>query len=231
MLFSSNGGRSYGNVAITMDGSISANFVTTGTMSANRIRTGILQDENNNVNWNLSTGVLTIKKGSISLGISTSFPNGRFSVDDFGYLKAEYGEIAGFNIDSSSIYNSVMDLSSIGLKLKRDNINLGKFGTNSIKNHSGQRGLVIDLENEANYISWSYKENASDDFYTIKLIYTGNTTNGYVTDRVTIGCDLDLLDWTAYNFWMDPNSCGVDEGLTLENGDNVRISIVDRDNA
>ena len=77
--YSTNGGRTYGT-AITMNGAIVADYITTGTMSANRIRTGILQDEQGNSNWNLTTGVLTMKKGSITLGVSSSYPNGDFQL-------------------------------------------------------------------------------------------------------------------------------------------------------
>ena len=60
--YSKDGGKNYG-LAITMDGAIVADYVTTGTMSANRIRTGILEDEKGNTKWNLKTGVLKMKKG------------------------------------------------------------------------------------------------------------------------------------------------------------------------
>lgn len=45
LAYSKDGGRNFTDAAITMDGAIVANFITTGTMSADRIRTGILEDE------------------------------------------------------------------------------------------------------------------------------------------------------------------------------------------
>lgn len=43
-------------LAMTMDGSIVADFINTGTLSANLIRAGLLTDFNNTNYWNLSTG-------------------------------------------------------------------------------------------------------------------------------------------------------------------------------
>lgn len=48
--YSKDGGKNYG-LAITMDGAIVADYVTTGTMSANRIRTGILESSESHDNW------------------------------------------------------------------------------------------------------------------------------------------------------------------------------------
>lgn len=234
---------SYGNkiytTSITSDGMIVAALgVATGTLSATKIRTGLLESElvwgyfdgvykqGRNVTFDLNAGKLTIRKGELRLGVSSSYPNGRFSVDDYGYLTAEYGKIGGFTISSWSIYNDVIELSSTGLELKRDNINIGKFGTNSMSGYSSQRGLVMDLEYEGNYICWAAMENSTDSYYTIKLLYANNTTNGYETDRLTFGCDVDGFNWTAYNFWLDRHSCGCDGGTTMNSGSTMKIGIV-----
>lgn len=55
-------------LAITMDGAIVADFITAGTMSADRVRTGVLQDLGSNVVFDLTNGSLTMRKGSIALG-------------------------------------------------------------------------------------------------------------------------------------------------------------------
>lgn len=50
-----------GGIAITMDGNIVADFITTGTMSADRIRTGIIKDVYNNNVINLETGQVLLQ--------------------------------------------------------------------------------------------------------------------------------------------------------------------------
>ena len=74
--------------AITMDGAIVANFITVGTMSADRVRTGILESVNKNTIFNLDTGELTMEAGSINIG-------NNFIVDKEGNLTARRGTFAG----------------------------------------------------------------------------------------------------------------------------------------
>lgn len=82
-------GTSYNNIttAWTLDGAFTASFINTWELSANIIKTGILQDPNSNTVFNLGTGELKITKGSISLG------NGTFSVDNSGNVYIKDGEI------------------------------------------------------------------------------------------------------------------------------------------
>lgn len=87
----------YSDIALTQDGRINATMITTGILNANLIRAGVMQDVNGNVQWNLSTGVLNMKKGSINLG------NGKFTVNDSGFMHAESGEIGGFTIDGGDL--------------------------------------------------------------------------------------------------------------------------------
>lgn len=86
--YSKDGGKTFG-LAMTMDGAIVADFVTTGTMSADRIRTGILEATNKNVVFNLDEGTLVMKKGSIQLGdYSNDAKHYQFEVDDTGRMYA-----------------------------------------------------------------------------------------------------------------------------------------------
>ncbi|MDO5397612.1 MAG: phage tail protein, partial [bacterium] len=125
------------NVAITMDGAIVADYITTGTMSADRIRTGVLTSQDGNVVWNLNNskyypdendtnnyyeaGSLTIKRGSIALGEPFGNWKGSFCVDNEGVMVASKGYIGGFTITSDEIYNDVMRLESYGLSFQYKN--------------------------------------------------------------------------------------------------------------
>ena len=81
-------------IALTMDGAIVADFITVGTMSADRIRTGILEAVNKNTIFNLNTGELTMRKGSIYIGKDADGQD-IFSVDSQGNLYARRGTFAG----------------------------------------------------------------------------------------------------------------------------------------
>lgn len=90
----------FNDVAITQDGKINASMITTGILTANIIKAGILSDSNSNVVFDLENGTLTITKGSINLG------NGNFVVSDAGNLIALNGTVGGFTLgDTAFSYN------------------------------------------------------------------------------------------------------------------------------
>lgn len=206
--YSKDGGRNY-DTAITMKGEIVADYITTGTMSADRIRTGLLQDEKGNTTWNLTTGVLTMKNGSISLGIDESYTNGRFSVTDKGYLTAEYGKVGGFTIDAWSIYNDIICLDSFGMSFHGKNGDdtyeqIGNYGTQYWAKKPEVNGLSVSMEYGTGYIAWAHKDKATDDDYTIKLMYTSTelpADNGgkFVADRIHLGTYMQL-DYYGFSF-------------------------------
>lgn len=84
--YSKDYGETFG-LAITMDGSIVADYITSGVLSANLIRAGKLQDYNENFSLDFDTGALVMKKGSIDIG------NGVFSVDESGNMTMTQGSI------------------------------------------------------------------------------------------------------------------------------------------
>lgn len=86
--YSNDGGKTFG-LAITMDGSIVADYITTGVLNANVIRAGVLRDYGGNFILDFETGKLTMKKGSIDIG------DGNFTVDEDGNLYARNGIFAG----------------------------------------------------------------------------------------------------------------------------------------
>lgn len=165
--YSKDSGKTYG-LAITMDGAIVADYITTGTLNADLIKTGTLQDTNANVIFNLSNGTLTMKKGSININ------NGKFSVTTSGYLTSTYGKIGGFTIGTSGIYNDVLYLGSNGLTMYDDDVKVGKLGINNWSGDRAYKGLVMDMEYEGSYICWAVKDSPDASVFTSKLIYHNN---------------------------------------------------------
>ena len=70
--FSSTGYNGNYTLAITQNGAIVADFITAGTLNANVIRAGILQDALGKNSWNLDTGAFTITNGSINIDTAYS---------------------------------------------------------------------------------------------------------------------------------------------------------------
>ena len=71
--FSTDGGATYAN-AWTIDGHLNASFITTGTLIASLIKTGLLQDQTGKNYWNLDTGQFVTALGKLGL----------FDIDDDG---------------------------------------------------------------------------------------------------------------------------------------------------
>ena len=71
LAWSTDGGRTFTDAAITNDGHIRANFITVGTLNADIIRAGTISDISGNTSWNLETGVLRSKEYTVE----TVYPN------------------------------------------------------------------------------------------------------------------------------------------------------------
>lgn len=144
------------NVAITMDGAIVADIITTGTMLADRIKggtfevggkgfakDGIISVKNNkdSIIVTLDVNGLTMNSGSINL-------NNKFSVNSNGYMTSTSGKIGGFEIDTDNL--------SIGdATLRRDRIGCGSAGygiVNVVGNRSSDNARFgyIQLSNSGN---------------------------------------------------------------------------------
>lgn len=93
--YSNDGGETYG-LAITMDGSIVADYITAGVLNGNVLRAGVIKDYGGNVEFDLDNGKLTMKKGSIQLGAyDASSKHYKFEVDENGNVYAGSGTFAG----------------------------------------------------------------------------------------------------------------------------------------
>lgn len=162
-------------------------------INASYIATGTISDASGRNYWNLSSG----------------------------YLRTTSGYIGGLTIENSYIGNSTFKLMSNGIHFYYSDYEVGKIGTNRYTGDSSKRGLVFDLEDEGAYMTWSVREAASDDSYTMKLSYINKAFGGLTADTVAIGCDLDGRNYEARNFWIDPNSGGVSGGKTLVSGSSM----------
>ena len=122
--FSSTGYNGNYSLAITQNGAIVADFITAGTLNANVIRAGILQDALGKNSWNLATGAFTITNGTINITTTSE-------VNDQIYLRWNDGN---FNNVATSLWSggiSVRDLTNAqkqwyeldrwGFESRRDN--------------------------------------------------------------------------------------------------------------
>lgn len=99
--YSSTGYNGPYGTAITQDGSIVANYITAGIMSAALIKAGVLQSEDGNFALDLENNTITVKNSSGTTLLSFS-PSGGLSVN--GRITSTSGSIGGFTIGSDSLY-------------------------------------------------------------------------------------------------------------------------------
>lgn len=186
LAYTNDGGASY-SIALTMDGSIVADRITTGVLNAGLIKAGILQDYSGNTSFNLTTGELT----------------------------CTIGNIGGYTISANGISNNIVSLGNYGMGLHNTDTYVGLIGTNAMVNVPSYKGLVFGLEYDGSYMMWGRKLASTDTAYTAVLTYARqNATAGYPNEGLYLGCNLYGRGNTAYNLYLDPDTSGASGGIT-----------------
>lgn len=85
----------FDDIALTADGQINASMITSGTLLANVIKAGVLSDINNDNSWDLESGTLTFKRGSISFGETNGFYVGPYGDMAVGAKPADLSSFDG----------------------------------------------------------------------------------------------------------------------------------------
>lgn len=97
--YSSTGYNGTYGLALTQDGQIVADRITTGTLNAQRVKAGILSDTQNKNSWNLDTGAFTITSGSINITTSSASSDSiKLSYNEF----ESYMSPIGFSLKNST---------------------------------------------------------------------------------------------------------------------------------
>lgn len=161
--YSSNGINGPWGVAITMNGAISADYITTGTLTAGIIKAGILRDTQNKNYWNMETGAFSLSAtttvgGKTVSTIASDAVDAQTQTDIFNKL-TNNGQTMGIYLNSTD--NK--------LYINASYINAGTINANLIKT-----GIIQDLLG-----------------YTSINMTTGEiniaTTSGYYTEIWTNG--------------------------------------------
>ncbi len=166
--YSKDGGKTYG-LAITMDGSIVADYITTGVLNADVIRAGTLKDYGGNFILDFETGKLTMKKGSINIG------NGNFTVDEKGNVYARRGTFAGTLSGAKGTFGGVVQAADYLDRYGNSMINGGRFKSDYLDLY----GLTVT--------------NKSTGLTTFKVSTSGEIT---INGKVTMGYG-STIDWAT----------------------------------
>lgn len=172
--FSTDFGNTYSS-AWTIDGVFNADFIGAGSLSASIVTTGILKDANGYTTFNLDTGVLTMTKGSITLGEAA---DGRypFSVTDKGALVAVSATLvdatlSGTITTENGMYKSMLD--SGYLRMFYDSTLYGQFGSGVWAANTAKRGLGMYLSADASYMFFGKFDTSSNAYNPSYIINFG----------------------------------------------------------
>lgn len=125
--YSSNGYEGPYTTAITRDGSIVADFITTGSMDAARITSGILQSKDGRFLIDLTANTITMKNKS---GATVFGFDGNGNLTISGKITATSGSIAGFTIYGDRLQggNCTLYSDAGGGELKLGDVTLDGYG-------------------------------------------------------------------------------------------------------
>ena len=125
--FSRNGVNGPYTNAWTIDGNLVADFITTGTLTANLIKAGVLTDAQGKFSLNMNTGALTMNDGTFKGTISGGSINinNKFKVDTSGNMEASSAKITGGQLNINN--NFTVDTSG-NMTAKAGYIGNGSYG-------------------------------------------------------------------------------------------------------
>ena len=227
--YSNDGGTTY-DAAITMNGEIVADFITTGVLNADIIKAGTIQDTGGNTSWDLTTGTFTMTKGSISLGTTTStnpYLNGyRFNVANNGRVTTS-NDIRLVSTSSTSANDFIVgrtpdtpqDLMKQGMMLDYQEL-MFFYDTNAAGSSSyagACTGFVQGI------YPGEYTSNPNLYGLEIRACNGGTSTSGrYNTRGGCLNLDMDRLTVAtetsgsgSYNFYVGGNGTITVGGVTL----------------
>lgn len=196
--YSKNGYKGTYGLAMTIDGAIVADYITTGTLNADLLKAGTLKDTSGNMTWNLKTGAITAKKLSIN---STNF-----TLTTSGYMTAKNATING-TITAESGDNKVQ-VGAGRLKISYKGKEMGLIGANGFKPDATKAGLNFDLEITGDYMTWAAQPKA-DASYEMVWTYARSGLKGFSGDMLNAGCDIDMRNHKLRNVsWPDGGITG-----------------------
>lgn len=145
--FSTSGYNGPFTTAWTIDGHFVADFIDTGTLTADIIKAGVLQDENANTTFNLVTGALTSKNLTIDSTYFKLNNTGKItSINSDGHkIEIEKGVITGYRSDGQTV--------SAKLEVGEGYFNIiGKLALNGVVGVSGSTSFVKGITYETEEI-------------------------------------------------------------------------------
>lgn len=175
--------------AITMDGAIVADYITTGTLNADLLKAGVIKDKAENIKWNLKTGELSAKKLSIQSKNFTLTPNGD--------VVARNVNLQGVITTESGNNKTIMRAGS--LRVHYQNKELGLIGGNGLEGHEDKAGLNFDLESTGDYMTWAVQPPSGGNYNMVWTYAREGLGGNFSGGMLNAGCDIDMRNHKIHN--------------------------------
>ena len=151
--------------AITMDGQIVANFITTGLLTANVIRAGVIRSKNDNLSIDLDNGIVNFTKGIIR-GLNSSWDLSSGVLKSIG--KSWNGMPKELVIDNGGVTsNERLELRSDGGYISLSVKNIGSAPSLWMGVDNDNSGASNDLVFTKQQVDFNKKIHASSDIRVI----------------------------------------------------------------
>lgn len=163
------------NGYLTINGGVK---VTTSNNQNSGTLEGIVNAESVRLAWNGTSKYMAFEysDNSPSLNIYSSTLSDNADSTEKNNKRLIKLDTSGLGIYTATDGNLQMKLDNNGSWFYKDGVATGKIGTNFMgTGENSLRGLTFDLETNASFMSWAYKESGTN-FYETKLIYYPNTT-------------------------------------------------------
>lgn len=169
--YSSTGYNGQYGTAITMDGAIVADYITTGTLNAGLIKTGIIEDEQHTNYWNMNTGEFKLSDGTTT---AISYENSSLSINA--------SCITTGNLNAGRI--------TAGILQDRNGTNYWNLDTGEFRlSASTKVGTSASNQTLSNYVN-SAASSAASGSLTQQNVFNALTNNGALQGIFMSGGDL-----------------------------------------
>lgn len=184
--FSTTGYNGPFTTAWTIDGHFVADFIDTGNLTANIIKSGVLQDEGGNTTFNLATGALSSKNLTIDSTYFKLKNDGEITsiTADGRKLVMNMGKITGYKTDGTQ---------SAALEIGDGYFNIiGKLALNGVVGVSGATSFVKGIDYESTYLAnvitaFNHSEQTVLDGASLNSSSTSRTAHISVSGNVPSG--------------------------------------------
>lgn len=226
---STDGGKTY-NGGMTVDGDTIVRILTATGINADWIKSGAIRivDSNKKETFyaDTKTGIVRINASQLKIqGFSAasedkvetlieqnadsirlkatkiSWKSTFSSMTENGILTCRSAKVNGEI--TSEIGDSKITVAKGRLDIFNKNKDIGNIGSNSPGADSTKAGLVFDLEDTGDYMTWAAKDSSTDAAYWMKWTYTHQNLGGLTGGDLNAGCPINMHNYELKNVKWD----------------------------